>query len=244
MIEIEEKQKQRFLFLNYLYDSVSGIQDSPINMYEVGNYLGFDIVTINNIVKYLQGEGLVNNSGYGGTITGLVAITHKGIKEVDQAFKNPNAPTSKFPAHIVYNITGDYVGGDNYSIKDIGPNARIQQGKQQNWTEILNTIPNSNTLEKQFKQIISEISKDKMLNRAEKSISLMKTESIAKALANAQRSPEDLHYALIDGNNWFSNKANWVWKKLIAILESEAAQKTIGTITESGIRGAIKTFIG
>jgi hypothetical protein len=238
MMEIEENQKQRFLFLNKLYSMVNGKQNSPVNMYEIGKSINFDVDSIINIVAYLEGEGLVNNMGYGGTITGLVAITHKGIREVDQAHRNPNSPTTKFPAQIVY------VGGDYYTMGNVGSNARIQQGRQQTWTETLNAIPNGDTLREQFEKIIEGISQDNTLDEAEKSISQEKTESIANSLANVQSSPNDLHKALVDGNNWFNSKANWVWGKLSNTLKSEAAQKTIGTITESGVKGAIQALIG
>jgi len=237
-MEIEEKQKQRFLFLNKLYSLVNGKQNSPVNMYEIGKSVGFDSDTIDNIVGYLEGEGLVNNMGFGGTISGLVAITHKGVREVDQAHENPNSPTSKFPAQITY------VAGDYYTMGDVGPNARVQQGRQQTWTETLNAIPNSDTLKEQFEKIIEEISQDNTLDEDEKSISQEKTEAIVKGLANVQSSPKDLHRALMDGNNWFSNKANWIWDKLSTTLKSDTAQKTIGTITESGVRGAILALIG
>ena len=127
---------------------------------------------------------------------------------------------------------------------DIGANARVQIGKNQTWIDAVNTLPESNTLKQQFEEILEEISQDNTLDEDEKSISKEKTEAIAKGLADVQNSPKDLHRALIDGKNWFSNKASGIWNKLSSILKSDAAQKTIGTITESAVKGSIQAFIG
>ena len=132
---------------------------------------------------------------------------------------------------------------ESYTIGDIGANTRVQQGKNQTWIEAANTIDESNTLKQQFEKILEEISQDNSLDEVEKCISKEKTEAISKGLENAQNSPKDLQYALIDSKSWFSSKASGVWNKLNDILKSDAAQKTIGTIAESGVKGAIQALI-
>jgi hypothetical protein len=135
-------------------------------------------------------------------------------------------------------------GGKSYHIGDVGPNARIQQGENLTWIEAAKAIPDNEILIPQFRSLFEHISKDANLDEDTRSISTKKTEAVVKGLADAQESPRDLHYALIDAKNWFSNKATWVWGELSNILSSDAVQKTIGTITESGVRGAIKALIG
>ena len=39
-----------------------------------------------------------------------MAITHKGIREVEDAHNKPSMPTQNFPQNIVY-VTGDLIGG-------------------------------------------------------------------------------------------------------------------------------------
>ena len=166
MQEIEEKEKQRFLFLNKLYSLVNGKRDSPLNMYEIGKLIGFNINTVNSIVGYLEGEELVNNIGYGGTITGLVAITHKGIKEVDQARNNPNSSTSKFSPQIVY-VAGDYVRTgaitDSTGI-NIGKDNTIGNININSLNKMLTTINNeySKSLDNFSQQIKNEIDNKKI----------------------------------------------------------------------------------
>jgi NAD-specific glutamate dehydrogenase len=138
----------------------------------------------------------------------------------------------------------DKAAGESYTMGNVGNNARVMQGKYQNWVEAVNNLPDGNALRQQFQELLEEISNDKTQNEAEKSISKNKTEEIAKSLANAQNSPQELEIALTDGRNWFSRKASWVWNKLSDILKSETAQKTIGTITESGVKGAIQGLLG
>ncbi len=56
---------------------------------EVGETLGFDESSSEDIVTYLCGEGLVARSSFGGNIT----ITHYGITGVEEALSEPDKPT-------------------------------------------------------------------------------------------------------------------------------------------------------
>jgi hypothetical protein len=52
-----------------------------------------------------------------------------------------------------------------------------------------------------------------------------------------------LRRALLDAKLWFGSAASWVGKALGDILKSEAAQKTIGTVTEATTKAAIASFL-
>jgi hypothetical protein len=132
----------------------------------------------------------------------------------------------------------------NYRIRDVDNNSNVIQGENNRIIEIANTSPEINDLKQQFDKVLEEISKDSNFDEDEKTISKQKVEQIAENLVKAKDSPEDLHRSLIDAKSWFSNKAGGIWTKLSNILKSDAAQTTIGTITESATRGAIKAFIG
>jgi len=66
---------------------------------------------------------------------------------------------------------------------------------------------------------------------------------VAEGLAEAQKSPDKLRIALRDAKSWFANTASWVGRALGDILKSEAAQKTIGTVTEAATKAAIASFV-
>lgn len=163
MIQIEERQKQRFLFLNKLYDLVNDNQRSTYNMYEIGKSIHFDFDTVRDIVTYLENEGLVNNKEFGGTITGIVAITHKGVREIEQAHENPESPTSKFPAQIVYYVRGDFIKAEHVSGSGIviGKDNAIRDININLLDETLDTINNefSKDLKDFSKRIRDEITK-------------------------------------------------------------------------------------
>jgi hypothetical protein len=52
-----------------------------------------------------------------------------------------------------------------------------------------------------------------------------------------------LRRALLDAKVWFGGVASWVGNALGDILKSEAAQKTIGTVTEATTKAAIESFV-
>jgi hypothetical protein len=89
--------------LSKLYD-VSG---AKTNMFcdmwvEIGEPLEFDTGFIHEIVQYLADEGLIDNHFSGPHPH--IGITHKGIREVEQARSNPDQPTPHFPAQtVIYN---------------------------------------------------------------------------------------------------------------------------------------------
>jgi hypothetical protein len=48
----------------------------------------------------------------------------------------------------------------------------------------------------------------------------------------------------VHAKSWFSGAASWVGDALGDILKSEAAQKTLGTVTEAATKSAIASFMG
>ncbi len=112
---LEEKQKNRWLFLQKVYDITEGMSDTCIvNMYELGQDLGWDREKTKSISSYLNNEGLLKMY-----FNDNITITHQGVKEVEEAEKSPDKPTLHFPSHIT-NIYGDNVGGDKVMRDKIG----------------------------------------------------------------------------------------------------------------------------
>jgi hypothetical protein len=113
---IEERQKNRWLMLRKVYERSDGRADMyNVNRYEVGKELGWDRDKTDTTYDYLQGEGLLTVRNVGSNIV----LTHKGVKEVEQAESNPEKPTLHFPSHII-NIYGDNIGRDKVMGDKIG----------------------------------------------------------------------------------------------------------------------------
>lgn len=81
MTIIEEKKEKRIQFLRKLYEMSSGEDNEMFNMHQIGEELGFDRDLTGNIAEYLEKEGLTEFQ----TIGGAIRITHRGIREVEEA---------------------------------------------------------------------------------------------------------------------------------------------------------------
>ena len=113
---LEERQKSRWLLLREIYEIANGLSETHIiNMYEVGDRLGWEREKTEATFDYLQGESLLKIVTFGGGIM----LTHQGVKEVEEAEKSPDQPTLHFPSYIT-NIYGDNVAGDKVMHDKIG----------------------------------------------------------------------------------------------------------------------------
>lgn len=104
MSTIEEKQKQRFQFLNLLYGKTQGHKRQAENVRELETELGWDQETTDLTVEYLKGEGLVK-----GYAMGEIVITHLGVVEIERALTAPDQPTPYFPPAVNI-LSGDFSG--------------------------------------------------------------------------------------------------------------------------------------
>jgi len=105
MNKIEEKRAQRFEFLKVIYDKTEGSQTNFLDMWDIGDELGWDRQTTEITAQYLVGEGLIEFHALGG----ILGITHFGVKEIEHAVQNPNEATAYFPATINI-MSGDFRG--------------------------------------------------------------------------------------------------------------------------------------
>ncbi len=97
---IQEIRRKRFLFLQKLYEVTDGSELESVNLYELGDELGFERRETDRIDDYLRGEGLIEATGLGGTI----GITHRGIVEVEAAITSPDEPTTYFPPFNIIHV--------------------------------------------------------------------------------------------------------------------------------------------
>jgi hypothetical protein len=135
-------------------------------------------------------------------------------------------------------------GGKSYQIGDVGSFARVAQGENISWIEGVSGLPDGKSLAQQFSILLKQIAENPEMDEDTRALAQAKTEAVAGGLAQAKQSPGMLRRALLDAKSWFSSNAIWVGEQIGKVLKSEAAQKTIGTITEAGLQATIKSFTG
>ena len=132
----------------------------------------------------------------------------------------------------------------SYNMGNVGDGARVAQGENISWVEGVSGLAEGAALKRQFDSLLERIAKDPSLDADAREIAQDKAKAVAEGLAKVKESPGVLRRALIDAKSFFGGAASWVCKALGDILKSEAAQKTLGTVTEAATKGAIESFIG
>ena len=131
----------------------------------------------------------------------------------------------------------------SYQMGDVGAGARVAQGENISWVEGVASLPGGESLAQQFTALLERIAQDASLDEDTRELAQDKTKAIAEGLAKAEESPGILRRALLDAKSWFGSAASWVGNALGDILKGEAAQKTIGTVTEASTRATIDSFL-
>jgi hypothetical protein len=133
--------------------------------------------------------------------------------------------------------------GRSYQMGDVGAGARVAQGENISWVEGVASLPGGESLAQQFTALLERIAQDASLDEDTRALAQNKTKAVAEGLAKVEKSPGMLRLALLDAKSWFGSAASWVGNALSDILKSEAAQKTIGTVTEATTKAAIDSFV-
>jgi hypothetical protein len=131
----------------------------------------------------------------------------------------------------------------SYQMGDVGAGARVAQGEHISWVEGIAGLPDGKSLTQQFDALLERIAQDGSLDEDTRALAQDKTKAVAEGLAKVEESPGILRRALLDAKSWFGSTASWVGNALGDILKSEAAQKTVGTITEATTKAAIEAFV-
>jgi hypothetical protein len=108
MNKIEERRAQRLQFLNQVFDRSEGDPMEWVNLWNIGEELGWDKTTIERTAQYLVGEGLIEFHALGGEL----GITHEGVRQIENARSKPQQETQYFPPFI--HISG--ISGSNINI--------------------------------------------------------------------------------------------------------------------------------
>jgi hypothetical protein len=131
----------------------------------------------------------------------------------------------------------------SYHMGNIGAGARVAQGENISWVEGVASLPDGESLTRQFDALLKRITADGSLDEDTRALAQDKTKAVAEGIAKVQESPGMLRRALLDAKSWFGTSASWVGSALGEILKSEAAQKTLRTVTETATKAAIASFV-
>jgi hypothetical protein len=103
---MDDKHELRFRFLQALYEGTEGRTSSQLPMWQLGESLGMEREQVSDIVEYLANQGLVQRRSFGG----VIAISHAGVVEIEQALSDPETPTEHFPPIINITTVGTMIG--------------------------------------------------------------------------------------------------------------------------------------
>jgi hypothetical protein len=131
----------------------------------------------------------------------------------------------------------------SYQMGNVGAGARVAQGENISWVEGVASLPGGESLTRQFDILLKRIEEDPSLDEDTRALAQEKTKAVAEGIAKAHESPTALRRALLDAKSWFGVTASWVGGALGDILKSEAAQKTLRTVTEAATKAAIASFV-
>lgn len=131
----------------------------------------------------------------------------------------------------------------NFNIGDVGDGARVAQGENISWVEGVAGLPGGPELALQFAALLVRIVEDPSLDEDTRELAKAKAEAVAEGLAKVEKSPGLLRRALLDAKPWFGGTTSWIGHAICKILKSEAAQKTLGTVTEAGAKAAIASYL-
>jgi hypothetical protein len=130
----------------------------------------------------------------------------------------------------------------SYQIGNVGAGARVAQGENISWQESVAALPGGDTLAQQFNALLKRIEQDTSLDEDTRALAQNKTRAVAAGLSEIEQSPGKFRLALVDAKAFFGSTLSWMGKALGDILKSDAAQKTIGTMTEAATKAAIDSF--
>src|SRR5436309_709335 len=91
-----ERQAHRLQYLRAVYDESEGVAGRFLRFTDIGENLGFDEKHAEELADYLVEEGLLEWAAMG-----VISLTHRGLKEVEEALSAPDEPTEHFPALVV-----------------------------------------------------------------------------------------------------------------------------------------------
>lgn len=169
-MDIKKIKQDRFAFLHKVYELVKGRTGYALDGWEVGRELDFEKEYTTNIFYYLNEEGLVEPMGSGIRL----AITHNGIKEIEEVLSDPNEPTEHFLPFNQYNINIGVMNGGaiqqatNNSTINYTNSSEILSAIADFTNELKQFIDNSNLSNDEVEELQTDIQTIEVQNKAKK----------------------------------------------------------------------------
>jgi len=102
MIDIKQQKVDRFKFLKKVYEKSNGSTQQFVDRHEIANELNLDRDYANDVINYLANEYLIKIISHA-----YIKLEHLGLKEIEEALQNVDAPTEHFlPYNVVINNYG------------------------------------------------------------------------------------------------------------------------------------------
>ena len=130
-----------------------------------------------------------------------------------------------------------------YYVREFGARARVAKGGNISWVKGVAGLPGRPARRQQFAALLERIAEVTSLDEDTRELAKEKTWAMAKDAVKAQGSPGALRCPMLDAKSWFCGAASWIGQALGDILESEAAQKTTGMVTQAGTKAAIVSLL-
>lgn len=190
---ILEQDRKRFLVLTTIYENSKLDKDEVTSTGDICNQTSICGEELLHILQYLEGETLIKPMSpllamYGGQA--FVAITHKGIREVEDSLKKPHESTAHFPAQVFQNTFNAPVGA-------------IQQGGQNNTANVNQNIglPNCDELVAKLSELIqssslSDLDKEDTIEAANRLPELAKKEQSLEVIERVKQRLELINNTL------------------------------------------------
>lgn len=99
------RRLRRTMFMRAVYDATGGSEVRFIDGLSLGDGLGWPRPETDDVMRYWEGEGLIRYV----TEEGAIAITHKGVVEIEEALGQPERATPHFAPNTIV-IYGDVHG--------------------------------------------------------------------------------------------------------------------------------------
>lgn len=117
--ELNQRDARRLSFLQRVADDTHHDPDETVDMWVVGEQLGWSRAEIRTVVHYLVEENLLQYMAIGG----IISLTHQAVKELEATVGRPSQATELFtPLNIMY------VGSMQNSQVQQGTNHSYQTG--------------------------------------------------------------------------------------------------------------------
>ena len=118
MEQINQRKALRTRFMNELFEMAGGSRNQRVDTSDVAERLGLvfeygkDMAEVFDIADYLKDEGLISIHG---DQVYAVQLTHRGLREIEQAHSQPDEPTQHFaPMNIVYKISAHTITNSQF----------------------------------------------------------------------------------------------------------------------------------